>query len=50
MTVGIVKGGTKANVIPEEAHAAVDLRVPSAELADELCAKILGLVPKKPKA
>jgi glutamate carboxypeptidase len=46
VTVGVVKGGTKANVIPEEAHAAVDLRVPSAALADELCAKILGLAPK----
>lgn len=46
VTVGVVQGGTKANVIPEEAHAAVDLRVPSAELADELCAKILGLTPK----
>lgn len=46
VTVGVVKGGTKANVIPEEASAAVDLRVPSAELADELCGKILGLKPK----
>lgn len=46
VTVGVVSGGTKANVIPEEAHAAIDLRVPSVELADELTAKILGLRPK----
>ena len=46
VTVGVVSGGTKANVIPEEAFAAVDLRVPSMALADELTAKILGLKPK----
>lgn len=46
VTVGVVSGGTKANVIPEEAHAAVDLRVPTVELAEELTAKILGLKPK----
>jgi glutamate carboxypeptidase len=46
VTVGVVQGGTKANVIPEEATAAIDLRVPTAELADELCGKILGLKPK----
>jgi glutamate carboxypeptidase len=48
VTVGVVSGGTKANVIPEEAVAAVDLRVPSLALADELCAKILGLKPVNP--
>jgi glutamate carboxypeptidase len=45
VTVGVVSGGTKANVIPEEAFAAVDLRVPSMAIADELTAKILGLKP-----
>lgn len=45
VTVGVVSGGTKANVIPEEARAAVDLRVPSLALAEELTAKILGLKP-----
>jgi glutamate carboxypeptidase len=45
VTVGVVSGGTKANVIPEEAFAAVDLRVPSMALADELCRKILNLQP-----
>lgn len=46
VTVGVVRGGTKPNVIPEEAYAEVDLRVPSLALADELTAKILGLKPK----
>lgn len=48
VTVGVVSGGTKANVIPEEAHAAVDLRVPTTALADEMTAKILGLKPVNP--
>ncbi len=46
VTVGTVSGGTKANVIPEAAHAAIDLRVPSTALAEELTATILGLQPK----
>lgn len=46
VTVGVVSGGTKANVIPEEARAAVDLRVPGMALAEELTAKILGLKPR----
>lgn len=48
VTVGTVSGGTKVNVIPEEAIAAVDLRVPSVALADELCAKILNIKPVNP--
>ena len=43
VTVGTISGGTKANVIPEEAFAAVDLRVPSVALGEELSARILGL-------
>ncbi len=46
VTVGVVSGGTKANVIPEAAQASVDLRVPNEELARELTATILGLKPK----
>src|ERR1700758_5444063 len=43
VTVGVVKGGTRPNVIPEEAYAQVDLRMPSIADADELVPKILGL-------
>ena len=41
--VGVVSGGTRANVVPEYAQAEIDLRVPSPEVADEVVAKILAL-------
>ena len=40
---GVVRGGTKPNVIAEEAYAEVDMRVPSIAAADELVPKILNL-------
>ena len=43
VNVGVVKGGTRPNVIAEEAYAEVDLRVPTLACADELVARILGL-------
>jgi glutamate carboxypeptidase len=43
VNVGLVRGGTKPNVIAEEAYAEVDMRVPSIADADELVPKILGL-------
>jgi glutamate carboxypeptidase len=43
VNVGVVKGGTKPNVIAEEAYAEVDMRVPTIADADELVAKILNL-------
>src|SRR6195256_232343 len=43
VNVGVVRGGTKPNVIAEEAYAEVDLRVPSLADADELVARILNL-------
>src|SRR6201994_2184128 len=43
VTVGVVRGGTRPNVIPEEAYASVDLRMPNIADADELVPKILGL-------
>jgi glutamate carboxypeptidase len=43
VTVGVVRGGTRPNVIPEEAYAQVDLRMPNIADADELVPKILGL-------
>ncbi len=43
VNVGVVRGGTKPNVIAEEAYAEVDLRVPMMADADELVAKILNL-------
>ncbi len=43
VNVGVVRGGTRPNVIAEEAYAEVDLRVPSIAEADELVPKILNL-------
>jgi glutamate carboxypeptidase len=43
VNVGVVKGGTRPNVIPEEAYAAVDMRVPTLADAEELVPRILGL-------
>jgi glutamate carboxypeptidase len=43
VNVGVVRGGTRPNVIAEEAHAEVDLRVPTIADADELVAKILDV-------
>ena len=43
VNVGVVRGGTKPNVIAEEAYAEVDMRVPSMAAADELVPKILNL-------
>jgi glutamate carboxypeptidase len=43
VNVGVVKGGTRPNVIAEEAYAEVDLRVPTLADASDLVAKILNL-------
>src|SRR5580692_9310334 len=43
VNVGVVRGGTRPNVIAEEAYAEVDMRVPTIADADELVPKILGL-------
>jgi glutamate carboxypeptidase len=43
VNVGVVRGGTRPNVIAEEAYAAVDLRVKTIADADEFVAKILNL-------
>src|ERR1700692_4462365 len=43
VNVGVVRGGTRPNVIAEEAYAEVDLRVPTAADADDVVAKILNL-------
>jgi glutamate carboxypeptidase len=43
VNVGVVRGGTRPNVIPEEAHAEVDARLPTIADADEIVPKILNL-------
>ncbi len=46
VNVGVVRGGTRPNVTPEEAYAEIDLRVPGLKDADEFVGKILGLKSK----
>ncbi|HEY9452403.1 MAG TPA: M20 family metallopeptidase [Bradyrhizobium sp.] len=43
VNVGVVRGGTRPNVVAEEAYAEVDMRVPTIADADELLPKILNL-------
>jgi len=43
VNAGVVRGGTRPNVIAEEAFAEVDLRVPTMADADDLVARILNL-------
>src|SRR3954462_10959394 len=43
VNVGVIRGGTKPNVIPEQAYAEVDLRVRTTEDAEEMVGKILSL-------
>lgn len=48
VNVGIASGGTGVNVVPAEAMAMVDLRVPSAEIAEATISSVLGLKPFDP--
>src|ERR1700737_1756575 len=43
VNVGVIRGGTKPNVIAEEAYAEVDMRLPTTADADDLVAKIHNL-------
>jgi len=43
INVGVVRGGTRPNVIAEEAYAEVDMRLPSIADADEIVPKVLSL-------
>jgi glutamate carboxypeptidase len=43
VNVGVIRGGTRPNVIAEQAYAEVDMRVPTLADADELVPKILNL-------
>jgi glutamate carboxypeptidase len=46
VNVGVVRGGSKPNVIPETAYAEVDMRVITTADADEFVTKILNLKSK----
>jgi len=44
-TIGLVRGGSAANVIPETCTAEIDIRFPTPAIGAELEARILGLKP-----
>ena len=48
VNVGVVEGGTGSNVVPAQCRARIDMRVPSPEAGDEMCARVLGLEPFGP--
>jgi glutamate carboxypeptidase len=48
VNVGVVAGGTRANVVPESARAEIDMRVPDMASAEAMVAKILSLKPHDP--
>jgi glutamate carboxypeptidase len=50
VNVGVVQGGSKINVRPASAWAAIDLRVTTAEEGQRMVDTILGLQPVNPKA
>ncbi len=43
VNVGVVRGGTRPNVIAEDAYAEVDLRIPSIADAEDVATRILNL-------
>ncbi len=46
VTVGIVQGGTRSNVVPAEAAAEIDVRITSIEEADRITKAIKALTPE----
>ncbi len=50
VNVGVFEGGTRSNVIAEQARAIVDVRVPSADERRRVDAFVRALQPKNPRA
>ena len=48
VNVGMIGGGTGANVVPAEAWAAIDMRVPDQALGEAAVARVLALRPHDP--
>ncbi|NKE46672.1 M20 family metallopeptidase [Roseomonas frigidaquae] len=48
VNVGTIAGGTRANVVAEEARAAIDMRLPTPDIAAEMLAKVQALQPHGP--
>lgn len=50
LNVGVVAGGTRPNVVPEQATAEVEVRIASAEQGERFAKAIFGLTPVLPGA
>ena len=48
VNVGLVRGGTRSNVVPEWASVEVDVRMPNPEIGEEIVQRIRGLRPVTP--
>lgn len=48
LNVGVVRGGSRSNVVPDEASAQIDLRVPTLAEAERVLAVVRGLQPVTP--
>lgn len=48
LNVGVIRGGTRANVVADEAHAEIDMRVPNPEIAEQAVARFNALKPYDP--
>ena len=49
VNVNMVEGGSRTNVIADQAHAAIDVRVPSADDARRIESALAGLAPRNPR-
>jgi glutamate carboxypeptidase len=45
VNVGVIRGGTRANVVAEHASAEIDMRVPNPEIGEQAIARLLALKP-----
>jgi glutamate carboxypeptidase len=43
VSVGIINGGTRSNVVPDRATIQVDVRVPNPQIGEEITKRIYGL-------
>lgn len=50
LNVGVIQGGTRSNVVPERASAAVDVRIPRLRDRDMIERRVYGLKPIHPQA
>jgi glutamate carboxypeptidase len=48
VNVGVISGGTRANVVAEHAYAEVDMRVPNPEIGDKAIARVMAIKPHDP--